>query len=95
MTVSYWECDVHKCGSTNFNNLSRHAWDDCDIQKKEGKVISNTWHNTDIGGLNGDVSRKFYREWDRLCLKKQQMFQKKDSWKQQYEAHEMNAVRKY
>ena len=68
MIVSYWECLTHECGSTNFNNLSRHYWSVCDIRKRtrSQKVNGRTWHNNKIGGLNGDVSRKFYKDWDKL-----------------------------
>lgn len=95
MKVSYWECLTHECGSTRFNNLSRHQWEVCDVRKKSGKPPKNTWHNEEIGGKNGDVSRKFYKEWDRFCLDKQQMKQKKDIWVKQYELHEQNAERRH
>lgn len=88
--IPYWECLTHGCGSTKFNNLSRHAWGACTIVKKVGKLQKNTWHDSSIGGLNGDVSRKFYRDWDRYCLEKQQRTQKKENWVKQYEAHEEN-----
>ena len=94
MKVSYWECLTHECGSTKFNNLQRHYWEVCDIEKKIGTPQSNTWHNENIGGLNGDVSRKFYKAWDSFCLDKQQMTQRKDNWVRQLSAHQENAVRK-
>jgi len=95
MKVAYWECKTHECGSTKFTNLSRHAWDGCDIVKKTGIPPTNTWHNEGLGGFNGDVSRKFYRDWDKYCLDKQQMKQKKDNWVKQYELHETNAERRH
>jgi len=90
MISSYWECKTHECGSTKFNNLSRHEWEACTIVKKNGEPPKNTWHNSTIGGLNGDVSRKFYKDWDKLCLERQQREQKKQNWIKQYGAHEMS-----
>jgi len=95
MKVAYWECLTHECGSTKFNNLARHSWDACSIQKKVGQLQKNTWHNATIGGLNGDVSRKFYKDWDKLCLEGQQRGQKKIIWARQLELHEENARKKY
>lgn len=86
--MNYWECLTHECGSTNFNNLMRHEWEVCDIVKKSGTPKSKTWHNAEKGGLNGDISRKFYRDWDKFCLMKQQKTQIKDTWIKQYEANE-------
>ena len=95
MKVAYWECLTHECGSTKFNNLTRHAWEACNISKKMGQCRTSTWHNKSIGGLNGDVSRKFYREWDKFCLDKQQMYQKKDNWVRQLSAHQENAEKRF
>lgn len=86
--IPYWECKTHECGSTKFNNLSRHEWEACDIQKKSGNPPSNTWHNDRLGGLNGDISRKFYKDWDAHCLSAQQNIQKAKNWIVQYEANE-------
>ena len=90
----YWECLTHGCGSTNFNNLTRHEWEECDIRKKNGQPEINTWHDEEKGGLNGDVSRKFYKDWDKLCVEKQQKNQVKNNWFRQYEANEDNIDKK-
>mgnify|MGYP006871746502 CR=1 FL=1 len=86
--MSYWECSVHQCGSTRFNNLSRHEMPWCDIVKRTGIPLQNTWHDEMKGGLNGDLSRKFYRDWDAFCLEKQQLIQKKNNWERQLKEHE-------
>jgi len=91
--MRYWECLTHECGSTRFNNLTRHVWDVCVIRKREGKPDKRTWHNPEIGGLNGDVSRKFYKDWEELCLNKQQASQRRENWRHQLELHEKKVER--
>lgn len=90
--MSFWECLTHKCGSSKFNNLSRHEMPSCDIRKRTGIHIPSTWCDEKIGGLNGDVSRKFYKEWDKLCLDKQQKVQIKNNWTKQIDAYEKHLV---
>lgn len=86
--IPYWECTYHKCGSSKFNNLARHEMPWCQIEKREGNLKQNTWHDPVLGGFNGDVSRKFYRDWDKYCLERQQQTQKKENWARQLSAHE-------
>ncbi len=88
--MNFWVCLTHECGSCNFNNLSRHEWEACDIRKKTGRPPSNTWHDPRKGGLNGDVSRKFYPDWERLCRERQRGAQKIENWKRQLALHEEN-----
>ena len=90
MKVHYWECLTHKCGSSKFNTLGRHAWSVCDIKKSYGKLEKNTWNDKQFGGLNGDLSRKFYKDWDKLCLILEQKEQLKLNWVRQFELHEAN-----
>ena len=63
----YWECIIHNCGSTKFNNLIRHETPWCEIVKKESKSEekTGTW-----GGFHGDVSRKFLKDWLNYCRDK-------------------------
>lgn len=86
--IVYWECSTHKCGSCNFNNLSRHEMPWCHIEKKEGNPKNKTWHEEKHGGLNGDISRKFYKDWEFHCLEKQKQGQRKENWTRQVLAHE-------
>lgn len=88
--MNYWECLTHACGSTNFNNLSRHEWEDCDIRKRSGKLLQNTWHNDKIGGLNGDISRKFYPSWIGRCREIEKSNLKIENWKRQANILESN-----
>lgn len=87
----FWSCSIHECGSFKFNNLSRHTMPWCLIEKGFTHVNSHkTWHNPEIGGLNGDISRKFYKDWDKYCLELQQKSMRKDTWKKQIELNEEN-----
>jgi len=91
MKFHYWKCITHECGSFKFNNLNRHSMPWCEIQDGYSLLNDhNTWHNEKIGGLNGDVSRKFYPDWDRYCLELNQQKQRALGWAKQVEANEEN-----
>ena len=63
----------------------------CEITKGYTRPNGNkTWHNPEIGGLNGDISRKFYKDWDKYCLEKQQKGLRKGLWQKQLEANDEN-----
>ena len=58
---SRWTCTTHKCGSYNYNMLLRHETPWCKIgeQSTIGIVKPKTY-----GGYNGDLSRKFLKDWN-------------------------------
>ena len=60
-----WRCNVHKCGSYNFNMLIRHETPWCEISTEHtvGVVKPKTF-----GGYNGDLSRKFLKDWNDFYL---------------------------
>ena len=86
MKFSYWWCEKHQCGSFNFNNLSRHEMPFCDIRKD----VRYLHKPRTIGGHNGDVSRKYYKDWDEYCVVLQQKKLRTVTWKKQVEANEEN-----
>lgn len=91
MKCKFWECKTHECGSFKFNNLSRHEMPWCELSVGYTHVNSHkTWHNPEIGGHNGDISRKFYKDWDKYCLELQQKKQRAETWKKQVELNEEN-----
>jgi len=63
-----WRCTVHNCGSYSFDNLASHEIDSCNIIREEtvGVLKPKTW-----GGMNGNVSRHYVKEWIADCRDKQ------------------------
>lgn len=63
-----WRCLTHNCGSYNFNNLNRHETSTCDIISEQtvGVIKPKTF-----GGYNGDLSRKFLKDWNENLRLKQ------------------------
>ncbi len=61
---SRWRCITHKTGSYNYNLMSRHEFEACDIVSDVtvGIVKPKTY-----GGVNGDISRNSYPDWVELC----------------------------
>jgi len=83
---AYWWCELHQCGSFSFNNLSRHEMPFCDIQKDYRYLHKPST----IGGYKGDVSRKYYKDWDEYCVMLQHKKLRPSMWKKQIEANEEN-----
>ena len=83
---SYWWCETHECGSFNFNSLSRHEMPFCDIHKD----IRYLHKPRTIGGHHGDVSRKYYKDWDKYCIMLQHKKLRSSMWKKQVDANEEN-----
>ena len=91
MKYTYWSCKLHECGSFKFNHVMRPEMPWCEIVKGYTRPNGNkTWYNPEIGGLNGDISRKFFPDWDKFCLEKQQKLLRKDQWVRQVQANDAN-----
>ena len=72
-----WKCKIHNCSSYNFNSLGRHETPWCIIEKfvTVGVIKPKT-----TGGYNGDLSRKFLKDWTEYCKRKQQWGEDIDKW---------------
>lgn len=80
--VLFWECKFHKCGSCNFNNLVKHETPWCEIVTKSATkpFKPRTW-----GGFNGDVSRKYLKDWLDYC-------RRQDQWRSELFKHNQKMI---
>lgn len=87
-----WTCVTHSCGSYNPSNLGRHEIPSCEIVYTEtvGVVKPKTW-----GGFNGDVSRKFLKEWNDYNREKQIQENAMANWEQYKQRRLKQKYKKY
>jgi hypothetical protein len=72
-----WRCVVHNVQSYNFNLLSKHEFENCDIHKDitVGIIKPKT-----SGGVNGDISRAMFPDWNELCKFKENQKKLANKW---------------
>lgn len=58
----------------------------CDIVKSI-RILSKP---RTLGGFNGDVSRKYYPDWDKYCVELQHKKQRTQIWERQVKANDEN-----
>ena len=63
-----WICKRHDCGSYNFNALVRHEMDWCNIVYESSSTIKTP---KTFGGMNGNVGRHYFRDWQEYCKDKE------------------------
>ncbi len=75
-------CTVHKCSSYNPNLMARHEMPWCDIVAIEtvGITKPKTKYDESLGGLNGNISRHYYKDWTTYCQQKDKMIHAEKKW---------------
>mgnify|MGYP001365287061 CR=1 FL=1 len=63
-----WICKTHDCGSYNFGNLVRHEMPWCEIVYESSVMLKKP---KTFGGMNGDVGRHHFKDWQSFCVEKE------------------------
>lgn len=77
-------CNVHRCSTYNMNMMGSHEMPWCDIVSVEtvGIQYPKTKYDPALGGMNGNIGRHYYRDWEIYCQQKDKMIHAEKRWEQ-------------